>query len=205
MTSHENESGFSELEPRLRTLAQAAPREAPASVEAALVAEFRRRRRARRLRVAGYRWLAAAAAVALVAAGLTAWRRNTSPVQAPIPVRAPIAAAPARPAPLPLAQGAGTQVAAARAARRAPKAVRRVVRAVPKRRAVTEPEIATGFIPVGYGPAPLEQASVVRVRLPRSALLSFGLPMNVERMSEPVQADVLLGQDGVARAIRFVR
>jgi hypothetical protein len=41
--------------------------------------------------------------------------------------------------------------------------------------------------------------------LPRSALASLGLPMNVERANERVKADVLLGHDGLARAIRFVR
>jgi hypothetical protein len=46
---------------------------------------------------------------------------------------------------------------------------------------------------------------MVRVELPRSALVSFGLPMNVERADERIKADVLVGDDGVARAIRFVR
>jgi hypothetical protein len=42
------------------------------------------------------------------------------------------------------------------------------------------------------------------VELPRSALLSFGLPVDPDRASERVKADVLVGGDGVARAIRFV-
>jgi hypothetical protein len=33
----------------------------------------------------------------------------------------------------------------------------------------------------------------------------FGLPVNAERAAEPVQADVLLGDDGLAQAIRFIR
>lgn len=46
---------------------------------------------------------------------------------------------------------------------------------------------------------------VVRVRLPRSALSALGLPMNVERAGEQVQADVVIGDDGLAHAIRFVQ
>lgn len=68
-------------------------------------------------------------------------------------------------------------------------------------------EIATEFIPLGHG-GPLSSGDggqVVRVELPRSALVSLGLPMNVERASERVKADVLVGDDGMARAIRFVR
>jgi len=52
---------------------------------------------------------------------------------------------------------------------------------------------------------PSEQRQFVRVKLPRSALQVFGLPMNMERAREPVQADVLLGEDGRALAVRFVR
>ena len=51
----------------------------------------------------------------------------------------------------------------------------------------------------------LDSGRVVRVQLPRSALARFGLPVNAERAGEPVKADVLLGEDGTARAIRFVR
>ena len=39
----------------------------------------------------------------------------------------------------------------------------------------------------------------------RAALASFGLPVNAEATGGRVKADVLMGQDGVARAIRFVR
>ncbi|MFL6275597.1 MAG: hypothetical protein ACJ74G_10455 [Blastocatellia bacterium] len=67
-------------------------------------------------------------------------------------------------------------------------------------------EIATSFIPLsGARGLDADNLQLVRVKLPRSALLSFGLPMNVERADERVKADVLVGNDGVARAIRFVR
>jgi hypothetical protein len=69
-------------------------------------------------------------------------------------------------------------------------------------------ESVTEFLPLVAGaPAatPLEGGQLVRVRLPRAALASLGLPLNVERDNEPVKADVLIGNDGLARAIRFVR
>ncbi|HEV2860423.1 MAG TPA: hypothetical protein VGX48_05395 [Pyrinomonadaceae bacterium] len=70
-----------------------------------------------------------------------------------------------------------------------------------------EPEVMTEFFPVaqGGGLASGEGGHVVRVELPRSALASFGLPVNVEQSGGRVKADVLLGEDGTARAIRFVR
>ena len=46
---------------------------------------------------------------------------------------------------------------------------------------------------------------IVRVRLPRSALIGFGVPIDESHAAEPLQADVLLGEDGLARGIRFVR
>ena len=71
-----------------------------------------------------------------------------------------------------------------------------------------EAESVTDFISlVADTPAgtPLESGQLVRVQLPRAALASLGLPLNAERGNEPVKADVLLGGDGLARAIRFVR
>jgi hypothetical protein len=71
-----------------------------------------------------------------------------------------------------------------------------------------EAESMTEFIPLVAGApaaAPLESGQLVRVQLPRAALASLGLPLNAERGNETVKADVLLGGDGLARAIRFVR
>jgi hypothetical protein len=68
-------------------------------------------------------------------------------------------------------------------------------------------EIATEFMPLGYlNPVSLQDGGqIVRVELPRSALASFGLPVNMDRYNERVKADVLLGVDGLAHAIRFVQ
>jgi len=68
-------------------------------------------------------------------------------------------------------------------------------------------ETATDFLPLLLVGAAneFERGQVIRVELPRSALISFGLPMNEERSREPIKADVVLGEDGLARAIRFVQ
>jgi hypothetical protein len=68
-------------------------------------------------------------------------------------------------------------------------------------------EITTEFMPIGYATETSIQdgGQLVRVELPRSALLAFGLPMNVNRYDERVKADVFFGADGMARAIRFVQ
>lgn len=68
-------------------------------------------------------------------------------------------------------------------------------------------EIATDFLPVTYGGAAnlSEGGRIMRVELPRSAMATFGLPVNMDRANDRVKADVLVGVDGLAHAIRFVR
>jgi hypothetical protein len=70
-----------------------------------------------------------------------------------------------------------------------------------------EREVATDFVPVGYGSALDLQdgGQLVRVELSRFALARFGLPLNMDRADEDIKADVLVGADGLARAIRFVK
>ena len=80
-------------------------------------------------------------------------------------------------------------------------------RAQSQRRARPAEEVVTEFIPLGNGDysASVDAGQVVRVELPRSALSSIGLPVSADRAGERIKADVLLGEDGLARAIRFVR
>jgi hypothetical protein len=70
-----------------------------------------------------------------------------------------------------------------------------------------EVEVVTQFFPLREGEdlTALESLQLVRVELPGSALSEVGLPVSLETANAPVEADVLLGQDGMARAIRFVR
>jgi hypothetical protein len=68
-------------------------------------------------------------------------------------------------------------------------------------------DYASDFIPVSYGASlpPLESGRIIRVEMPRSVLAALGIPVNRDRMDERVKADVLLGDDGLTRAIRFVQ
>jgi hypothetical protein len=52
---------------------------------------------------------------------------------------------------------------------------------------------------------PLERGQLIRVMVPRSTLGSFGFPVNPERAMTPVKADLVVGEDGMARAIRFIK
>jgi hypothetical protein len=71
---------------------------------------------------------------------------------------------------------------------------------------VEEAEIATDYIPLTYVANSEERSGqVVRVEMPRSAMLAMGLPLNNEPTGERVKADVIVGDDGLALAIRFVR
>ena len=49
-----------------------------------------------------------------------------------------------------------------------------------------------------------EQMDLVRVEVPRAAMIAFGIPISAENANEPIEADVLLGPDGLARAVRLV-
>jgi hypothetical protein len=67
-------------------------------------------------------------------------------------------------------------------------------------------ERTTEFIPVRYGAslAPNEQVQILRVRVARGELRRLGLPVAVEASGETVRADVMIGEDGMVEAIRFV-
>ncbi len=68
-------------------------------------------------------------------------------------------------------------------------------------------EIATDFMPLGdFNLASLQDGGqIVRVKVRRTTLVRFGLPVNMDRFNENVKADVLVGSDGLAHAIRFVQ
>lgn len=51
---------------------------------------------------------------------------------------------------------------------------------------------------------PNEDVNLVRVEVPRSTMITLGYEVSAERASEPVQAEVVLGADGLARAVRFL-
>lgn len=66
-------------------------------------------------------------------------------------------------------------------------------------------EDGNGFIPLpnAEGLEPNGDVNVVSVEVPRSAVVAAGIPLADDRASEMVKADVMLGSDGLARAIRL--
>lgn len=189
-----------------------------------LLSELRRQRVAPRPERAnpGWRYLAVAAAILVaVALGIAGYKmRQTPPVDSqassmPTPVTpAPIASAPPvkDSAQIPTRKQKPTPIVAKKQRPRnyRPDAsahstfVSVVVGTVTDQEAS---EVVSPFMPLGdTNPANIQEgAQVVRVELPRYAMARFGLPVNMERYDERVKADVWLGADGLARAIRFVQ
>jgi hypothetical protein len=66
-------------------------------------------------------------------------------------------------------------------------------------------EDGNGFIPLpnAEGLEPNGDVNVVSVEVPRSAVVAAGILLADDRASEMVKADVMLGSDGLARAIRL--
>ncbi len=166
------------------------------------------------------RWAIAAAAAVLILVALVALRASQSlPEQVqeanaaqPAPEIAPPAPEKESPkkknsvAPVNPKRNLQSYSAAARPRRAAPQP--QAVNAKENAKdAAGDYEITTDFIPLPHrgSIAELEGGQVLRVELPRSSLASFGLPVNLERAGERIKADVVVGNDGMARAIRFVR
>jgi len=210
------------LEAGLRALAASyARREAPPRVEAALLETFREQSKAAPARavreVPGFslrlRWVAAAAAAAAIllifALSATRVAEQTPPGD--------VQARKDKPAP-PEEKKEKDEPANKRDQKAPPKKKRLVLlqaglnsKKAARNRPATDQgagdEIATRFLPLTSVDSleHMDGGQLVRVEMPRSALVSLGLPMNIERADERIKADVLIGNDGVARAIRFVR
>jgi hypothetical protein len=150
----------------------------PPDLESVLVRQFDRKRRSRRLRP-----LIAFAAAAAAVAGIWFVRpQPTAVLQTSLaPPAAPWSSLAAAPAPT--HQIARTTAPADRPA---------------------EPE--PPFIPIPYvAPLdPYERVDVVRMELPVSALIAAGLQVDTDDAGALVQADVVMSQDGRARAVRLV-
>ena len=156
-----------------------ASREASPEVEARLRVRFQsRRRRSAWGRAAVW---ATAAAAAMVVFFVVANRKP--------------------PAPAPVHEVARRAVVAQPEAVPAPtvKAARRVLKST------TRPqEVVTDFFPLMDPAPPFERGRLLRVELPASALQMVGLPVREDRLADSVQADILVGEEGLPRAIRFV-
>jgi len=161
----------------LRALAAESPCEAPRHVEARLLAEFRGRSRAR-LR---NRWLAVAGGAIAAGIAVLVWMK---------PVPAKLASAPPQEH-----KGVASQAAP----------VQPQTTVSPSGQAQAG-EVAEDFyrLPDADILPPLDSAVIVRVQLPISSLVAMGVPVDEDRANESIQADLLLGQDGLARGVRFL-
>jgi len=190
---------------------------APAELEGKLLEAFRSRSVMVPIAAAPSRsryWLVAIAAMLLIAMSAVAmWWRSETPQQrlaekAPAPKPVETLSGPTQAAPKDVEFRAGGDNIVKP---QAPKRVRQnpVARRTPETQMANHVtnEIATDFMPLGdMSPASLQDGGqIVRVKLRRSALIRFGFPVNMDRYNENVKADVLVGVDGLARAIRFVQ
>jgi hypothetical protein len=68
-------------------------------------------------------------------------------------------------------------------------------------------EVFTDFFPLAFGDVPASDGHLVRLQVPRTALETFGVASfgSAGDVSSTVLADVVVGNDGLARAVRFVR
>jgi hypothetical protein len=180
-------------------------------------------------------WWTAAAAAAVLAVWLGFWRQQPSPATGSITMHVPEGTegggGPTAPAAPPLAATTGSPVGpvtperrkpgrqplqaptrvrprpeVARAESAAQPAAHETSAALAETAAVApKQEVVTDFVPLTYGgwTSAATGARLVRVRLPATALLYFGLPPAAGTTS--VDADVVLGEDGLAHAVRFVR
>jgi hypothetical protein len=151
--------------------------------------------------VSGSRVLAAAALVVLIAGSIALWRSSRGaigavPAAKPATVEnapSPNQAAPPRPQP-------ATVLATARAPQgaRGHRTARRRPTAVVASR--------SGFVELPWtsGLPSFESGEIVRMELPLASLPAYGIDISPGVGTRPLEADLLIGQDGFARAIRLV-
>jgi hypothetical protein len=167
---------------------------APMSVERAVLAEFEASRRRRRRGIAA----ASAAIAAMFIAGVVAVRERPAQHQAVLE----------KVAPPPTQLGKAGRVSEQGSA---PAAMRKA-KARPRKRPVVEHETRSEesaeepFVAIPYTTplAPEERATVVRIRLSPSAIAAVGFPLKTIDPGLDTLADVLVGEDGRAHAIRMV-
>lgn len=101
------------------------------------------------------------------------------------------------------------KLSAIRATKEQPRYEQAIVRTTSPRRQ-PEAEYAApenNFYPVSYTGDPAETAGggqVIRVELKRSSLFALGVDLPLENDDPVVKADLLVGRDGVTRAVRLV-
>lgn len=190
----------------LAAMASATPGVPPASVKAALISEFQRRQAVTPIRqpLRTAAWIAGAAiAAALLLAVFASRPRPHDPIARSVKTPGP----PVTAAVLPRVVAPPVEVKPAVTPRpKAHPAKRRVAQQTPQQPDST-PEVATDFFEIPYAEPlrPDQRADIFRVQIPRAGMAVFGLPVVGGRLDSRVTADVLMGEDGVVRAVRFIR
>jgi hypothetical protein len=156
----------------------------------------------RRITVSWRPWLPAAAAIVLVVAGVMMWVDNRPTViverwAVPPPLL------PKTESPRPTTQAIGHDAV--------PSVVARASRAV-RHRPIEKTSAELGVVkPAGFVALPwtaglpaFESGEIVRMEVPVALLPAYGIDISPGVGTRPIEADLLIGQDGFARAIRLV-
>ncbi len=188
----------------LRSLAEeTAAAQAPPRVEMRLRQEFRmwhRTVKARRIALMGA-WGLAAAAVLVGAVSWITWHKSraesAAALQLPSPQSASVSSAikPDRVTP-----SSETPVRNGQARRHAGAVKNASTEALVADNGLSGFTLLPGVLPVDT-----DYGEILRVRMQRGALESFGLPINEERAGEWIQVDLLVGNDGLPEAVRLSR
>jgi len=180
--------------------ASAAEGVASAAVKRALMVEFRRQRVVIPIRRSRFVWAAvvgiAAALIVAVLIAMISGQQKTFIAKAPPPPRAVVAPPLSRP---PVVPRVAAPVARLGKPRRIPRS--------PVPHLEEPPEVATEFfeLPFAEPLRPEERADIFRIQVPRASMAVFGLPVSGGRLDSRISADIVAGEDGVVRAIRFIR
>ncbi len=147
--------------------------------------------------------LTLAAAASIIAMLALAWQFRAFSTGDPEIIAGLELPAPKPPIP-PAAVAAGTPMPLAKAEPVKAPARRSARREVVKSEPVTE---QADFIPLTWvsDTASVRSGTVVRVEVQRATLMAMGLPVNAARNDSLIKADLIVGDDGIARAIRFVQ
>jgi hypothetical protein len=180
--------------------AESAELQAPPRLETLLLQEFRREKSATASR--GVRWQLAAfgmAAAVLLALGITLHRQHSV---TPGGMNAMQNSAQVSDSSAATKTGATAPDSDAPASVSHPQSIANSAQVA--RAHDTEYTTAYMPLPYAYDPSELEGGAVVRVVLPRAALVSYGLPVEGMGVADHVTADMVVSQDGTPQAIRLV-
>lgn len=162
--------------------------QAPARVETALLSCLREQRNAWRKR-RRQRWLAAAATIISAGAGVWSWQRFLPAHRHPLITTEP--APTVRP-------DQATEVK-----QKSPPRVHSQMKAAVAQVAFPAQDSSFILLPYGQDAPSFSGAQIVRVAVTPAALASMGVPVTDPSAAAYLEAEVVVGDDGVARAIRL--